>query len=66
MDYFNDLFAMFLSLDRVRILAVYERVREHQKYINLCSEDEDEQKPDVFQVWNDTRCVIKFLGELSL
>ncbi len=28
MDYFNDLFATFLSLDRVRILAVYERVRE--------------------------------------
>ncbi len=28
MDYFNDLIAMFLSLDRVRILAVYGRVRE--------------------------------------
>ncbi len=28
MDYFNDLLAKFLSLDRVRILAVYGRVRE--------------------------------------
>ncbi len=28
MDYFNDLLATFLSLDRLRILAVYERVRE--------------------------------------
>ncbi len=28
MDYFNDVHATFLSLDRVRILAVYGRVRE--------------------------------------
>ncbi len=28
MDYFNDLLAMFLSIDRVRILAVYGRDRE--------------------------------------
>ncbi len=28
MDYFTDLLAMFLDLDRVRILAVYGRVRE--------------------------------------
>ncbi len=28
MDYFNDVLAMFLSLDRVRILALYWRVRE--------------------------------------
>ncbi len=28
MDYFNNLLATFLSLDRVRILAVYGRVRE--------------------------------------
>ncbi len=27
MDYFNNVLATFLSLDRVRILAVYERVR---------------------------------------
>ncbi len=43
MDYFNDVLAMFLSLDRVRILAVYESQRAlgfHQKYLNLCSEDE--------------------------
>ncbi len=39
MDYFNDLLAMFLSLNRVRILAVYERVRELSeciKYILIC------------------------------
>ncbi len=28
MDYFNDVLTMFLVLDRVRILAVYGRVRE--------------------------------------
>ncbi len=28
MDYFNDVFATFLSLDHVRILAVYWRLRE--------------------------------------
>ncbi len=28
MDYFKNLLATFLSLDRVRILAVYGRVRE--------------------------------------
>ncbi len=28
MDYFNDVLAMFLSLDHVRILAVNGRVRE--------------------------------------
>ncbi len=33
MDYFNDLLAKFLSLDRVRILAVYGRVRELSQLI---------------------------------
>ncbi len=33
MDYFNDLLAKFLSLDRVRILAVYGRVRELSEFI---------------------------------
>ncbi len=33
MDYFNDVLAMFLSLDRVRILAVYGRVRELSEFI---------------------------------
>ncbi len=40
MDYFNDLFAMFLSLGRVRILAVYGGPESSRKYLNLCSEDE--------------------------
>ncbi len=43
MDYFTDVLAMFLDLDRVRILAVYEgqrALRFHQKYHNVCSEDE--------------------------
>ncbi len=34
MDYFNDLLATFLSLDRVRILAVY--VYEDIKNILIC------------------------------
>ncbi len=33
MDYFND-------ADRVNYIAVYGRAREHQKYLKLCSEDE--------------------------
>ncbi len=44
MDYFNDVLATFLSLDRVRILAVYGRVREvsdsNQNYFKMCSKDE--------------------------
>ncbi len=34
MDYFNNLLATFLDLDRVRILAVYGRVRELTGCIN--------------------------------
>ncbi len=34
MDYFNDVLATFLSLDRVRILAVYGRNRELSDFIN--------------------------------
>ncbi len=33
MDYFNDVLAMFLSLDHVRILAVYGRVRDLSEFI---------------------------------
>ncbi len=33
MDYFNDDLAMFLSLDRVRMLAVYGRVKELSEFI---------------------------------
>ncbi len=44
MDYFNDLLAVFLSLNRVKILAVFGRVREiseiHKKYLHLFSESE--------------------------
>ncbi len=47
MDYFTDVLATFLDLDRVRILAVYGRIRELSYSIknylfklNLCSEDE--------------------------
>ncbi len=39
MDYFNDVLATFLSLDRVRILAVYEgseSSRNAQKNILIC------------------------------
>ncbi len=43
MDYFNDVLTMFLDLDRGSTLAVWEGKRAlgiHQKYLNLCSEDE--------------------------
>ncbi len=44
MDYFNDLLATFLSLDHVRIFAVYmegqRALRFHKRNLNLCSEDE--------------------------
>ncbi len=43
MDHFNDTLATFLSLDHVRALALLKdqkALRFHQKYINLCSEDE--------------------------
>ncbi len=33
MDYFNDALATFLSLNRVRILVVYGRVRELSEFI---------------------------------
>ncbi len=33
MDYFNDVLTTFLDLDRVRILAVYGRVRELSELI---------------------------------
>ncbi len=41
MDYFKNVLATFLSLDRVRTLAVYGKaLRITKKYDNLCSEDE--------------------------
>ncbi len=43
MDYFNDVLTTFLGLERVSCVAVYrgsESSRIHQKYLNLCSEDE--------------------------
>ncbi len=43
MDYFTDLLATFLDLDRVRTLAVYGGSESSQipsKYLNLCSKDE--------------------------
>ncbi len=33
MDYFNNVFTTFLDLDRVKILAVYGRVRELSEFI---------------------------------
>ncbi len=43
MDYFNDVLATFLDLDRGNILAVYggsESSQNSSKYLDLCSEDE--------------------------
>ncbi len=39
MDYFNDVFPTFLGLESVSCVAVYGG-GNHQKYLNLCSEDE--------------------------
>ncbi len=36
MDYFNDILATFISLDRVRILVVFWRVRELSESILIC------------------------------
>ncbi len=33
MDYFNDVLTMFLDLDRVNCISVYERVRELSEFI---------------------------------
>ncbi len=43
MDYFTDLLATFLDVDGDNYIAVYGRdraLRMHQKYLNLCSQDE--------------------------
>ncbi len=44
MDYFTDLLAMFLDVDRVNYIAVYGEGQKalgiHHKYLNWCSEDE--------------------------
>ncbi len=43
MDYFNDVFTTFLGPECFSCIAVYARsesLRFHQKYLNLCSEDE--------------------------
>ncbi len=39
MDYFDDVLTMFMDLDHVRILAVYERIKkllEFIKNISIC------------------------------
>ncbi len=51
MDYFSDVLATFLSLDRGNVLAVYERVRELSDFIKNIRIG----VPKVLQVWNDTR-----------
>ncbi len=54
MDYFNDLLATFLSLDRVRILAVYGRVRELSesiKNILICVPKMNEDITGLEQGW---------------
>ncbi len=44
MDYFTDVLATFLDVDRVNYIAVYGEgqgaLRMHQKYLKSCSEDE--------------------------
>ncbi len=52
MDYFNDLLAMFLDVDRINYIAVYGRVRELSeciKNILICVSKMNEG----LTVWND-------------
>ncbi len=67
---FNDVLTTFLSLERVRILAVYGRVRELSEFIKnifICV-----LKMKVLRVWNDNdndnviNDIIFIFGELSL
>ncbi len=54
MGYFTDVLATSLDVDRVNYIAIWEgqrALRMHQKYLNLCSEDER----SVLRVWNDMR-----------
>ncbi len=70
MDYFNDLFAMFLSLDRVRILAVYGKVRELSeciKNILICVLKMNEGLTGLERHEGELLMTeFSFLGELSL
>ncbi len=50
MDYFTDVLAMFLDLDRCCLWKDQRALGSHQKYPNLFSEDER-----VLRVWNDMR-----------
>ncbi len=53
MDYFNDILATFLSLDRVSILAFYGETESSRKFIKnilICV-----MKMKVLRVWNDMR-----------
>ncbi len=52
MEYFTDVLATFLDLDRGNYIAVYGRVRELSeciKNISICVSEE------VLRVWNDMR-----------
>ncbi len=70
MDYFNDVLATFLSLDHVRILAVYGRVRELSEFIKnilICVPKINEglmglERHEGEQLMTE----FSFLGELSL
>ncbi len=70
MDYFNDLFAMFLSLDRVRILAVYGKIRELSeciKNILICVLKMNEGLTGLERHEGELLMTeFSFLGELSL
>ncbi len=70
MDYFTDVLSMFLDLDHVRTLAILEglrAVRFHQKYLNLCSEDERRSyRFGTTWGWVINGRIFFFLGELTL
>ncbi len=66
MDYFTDVLAMFLSLDRVRTLAVYERAHGmQQKYQNAPKMNESLTGSERHE-GELLMTQFSFLGELSL
>ncbi len=70
MDYFTDLLTMFLSLDRVKILAVYGRVRELSDSIKIILICVQKMNGGLTGLERHEECrkmtEFSFLGELSL
>ncbi len=53
MDYFNDLLATFLDVDRVNYIAVYRKVRELSECIKNILICVPKKQTKLLRVWND-------------